>query len=377
MALLKSHFCWGSLRRAKIAETAAILFTSGSENLPKAVPLTHANLISDLRFAMKDMQLRQDDCMLGMLPPFHSFGLLLNVMMPACTRLRVVYHANPTEADMLARLIAAYRVTMAVGTPTFIGNILRNAGDSQAASVRVVITGAEKCSDAIYELIRRKCPEAIVLEGYGITECGPIVALNKPGAVKAGTIGHPLDCMEWLLLDEQGKIIREAGKTGMLLVRGPNIFHGYIHFDGESPFVEKEGKTWYRTGDLIALDEDGFMVFMGRLKRFVKIGGEMISLPAIEEILLKAYQDKSKDGPVLAVEALGEELQPVVTLFSTIPLEREEVNHQLRDAGLAPINFIRQIIPITEIPLLGSGKVDYRNLKSMRTESNLSDSLAK
>lgn len=278
---------------------------------------------------------------------------------------------------MLARLIAAYRVTMAVGTPTFIGNILRNAGDSQAASVRVVITGAEKCSDAIYELIRRKCPDAIVLEGYGITECGPIVALNKPGAVKAGTIGHPLDCMEWLLLDEQGKIIREAGKTGMLLVRGPNIFHGYIHFDGESPFVEKEGKTWYRTGDLIALDEDGFMVFMGRLKRFVKIGGEMISLPAIEEILLKAYQDKSKDGPVLAVEALGEELQPVVTLFSTIPLEREEVNHQLRDAGLAPINFIRQIIPITEIPLLGSGKVDYRNLKSMRTESNLSDSLAK
>jgi long-chain-fatty-acid--[acyl-carrier-protein] ligase len=266
---------------------------------------------------------------------------------------------------------------MGVGTPTFIGNILRSASDNQADSIRLVITGAEKCSEAIYDLIRRKCPEAIVLEGYGITECGPIVAMNKPNVFKAGTIGHPLECMEWLLLDEQGHIIREAGKTGMLLVRGPNVFHGYINFDGESPFVEKEGKTWYRTGDLIALDEDGFMVFMGRLKRFVKIGGEMVSLPAIEEILLKAYQEKSKDGPVLAVEALGEELQPLITLFTTIELEREEVNHCLRDAGLAPINFIRQIIRINEIPLLGNGKVDYRNLKSMYAEKNLSDSATK
>jgi acyl-CoA synthetase (AMP-forming)/AMP-acid ligase II len=264
-----------------------------------------------------------------------------------------------------------------VGTPTFIGNILRNASDNQAASIRLVVVGAEKCSEAIYELIRQKCPEALVLEGYGITECGPIVAMNKPNVFKAGTIGHPLECMEWLLLDEQGNIIREAGKTGMLLVRGPNVFHGYINFDGESPFVEKEGKTWYRTGDLIALDEDGFMVFMGRLKRFVKVGGEMVSLPAIEEILLKAYQARSKDGPVLAVEALGEELQPLITLFTTIELEREEVNHCLRDAGLAPINFIRQIIHIDEIPLLGNGKVDYRNLKSMYAEKNLSDSVTK
>ena len=365
MALLKSYFCWGSLRNAKVADTAAILFTSGSENLPKAVPLTHHNLISDLRYAMKDMQLRQDDCLLGMLPPFHSFGLLLNVMMPACTGLRVVYHANPTEANMLARLIAAYRVTMAVGTPTFIGNILRNAGEVQAASIRVVITGAEKCTDPIYDLIRRKCPEAIVLEGYGITECSPIVAMNKPGKVKAGTIGHPLECMEWMLLDEQGKTVNEPNQTGMLLVRGPNVFHGYINFDGESPFVEREGKTWYRTGDLVAVDEDGFMVFKGRLKRFVKIGGEMISLPAIEEILLQAYQSKSKEGPVLAVESLGEELQPMITLFSTIPLTREEVNQHLKEAGMAALNFIRQIIQIDEIPLLGSGKVDYRGLKSL------------
>ncbi|MFA6929704.1 MAG: acyl-[ACP]--phospholipid O-acyltransferase [Lentisphaeria bacterium] len=369
MSLLRSHFCWSQLRRAKVADIAAILFTSGSENLPKAVPLTHQNLISDLRYAMKDMKLRQDDCLLGMLPPFHSFGLLLNVMMPACTRLRVVYHANPTEGDMLARLIAAYKVTMAVGTPTFVNNILRNASGEQAYSLRVVITGAEKCTDSVYELIRQRCPEAIVLEGYGITECGPIVSLNKPGAVKAGTIGHPLECIEWLLLNEQKEIIRENGQTGMLLVRGPNVFHGYINFNGENPFEEIAGKTWYRTGDLIAMDEDGFMVFKGRLKRFVKIGGEMVSLPAIEEILVAAYQAQVKDGPVLAVEALGEELQPLLTLFTTIPLEREEVNNHLREAGMASLNFIRQIIPIKEIPLLGTGKIDYRSMKSLAQEN--------
>ncbi len=310
------------------------------------------------------MRLRQDDCLLGMLPPFHSFGLLLNVMMPACTGLRVVYHANPTEGDMLARLVAAYKVTMAVGTPGFISGILRNAKQNQTATIRVVITGAEKCTAEVYELIRNKCPDAIVLEGYGITECSPIVAMNKPDKVKAGTIGHPLECMEYLLVGENGEIISEKEKTAMLLVRGPNVFSGYINFDGESPFVEMQGKKWYKTGDLIALDKDGFMVFKGRLKRFVKIGGEMISLPAIEEVLTEIYKEAAKKGPALAVEAIGDESKEQLTLFSSIELEREEVNKQLKDAGFSPLNFIRQTIKVDEIPLLGSGKIDYRKLKN-------------
>ena len=363
-ALLCSYFCWRSLRRAKVQDTAVILFTSGSESLPKAVPLTHRNLLTDLRSAMADMHLRQDDCILGMLPPFHSFGILLNVMMPCCTNIRMVYHANPMEGDMLARLIAAYKATMAVATPTFVANFLRNATPAQVASLRMVITGAEKCTDAVYDLIVSKCPEAIVLEGYGITECGPIVALNKPDKAKAGTIGHPLDCLEWAITDENCQHRLPDGQTGMLIVRGDNVFSGYINYDGPSPFVEFEGKTWYRTGDLVALDSDGFMVFKGRLKRFVKIGGEMVSLPAIEEILVGHYRDETHEGPVLAVESLGDELHPEITLFTTMPLQREEVNQVIRSASMAPINTIRNIISVDAIPVLGTGKVDYRTLKT-------------
>ncbi len=364
-ALLRSRFCWSTLRKAKVQDTAVILFTSGSETLPKAVPLTHTNLLTDLRSAMADMQLRQDDCILGILPPFHSFGILLNVMMPCCTNVRIAYHANPMEGDMLARLIAAYKATMAVATPTFVANFLRNATPAQVASIRVVITGAEKCTDAVYDLIINKCPDAVVLEGYGITECSPIVALNKPGRVKAGTIGHILDCMEWAITDEQCQRRLPTGQTGMLIVRGANVFSGYLNYDGASPFVEFEGKSWYRTGDLIAVDNDGFMVFKGRLKRFVKIGGEMVSLPALEEILINHYRSENQDGPVLAVESLGEELHPEITLFSTLPLKREDVNQVIRDAGLPPINTIRNIVAIKEIPVLGTGKVDYRTLKTM------------
>ncbi len=363
-ALLGSYFCWRSLWRAEVPDTAAILFTSGSENLPKAVPLTHHNFLVDLRSAMADMQLRQDDCILGMLPPFHSFGILLNVMMPCCTNVRIVYHANPMEGEMLARLIAAYKITMAVATPTFVANFLRNATLAQVSSIRVVITGAEKCTDPVYELITSKCPEAIVLEGYGITECSPIVAMNKPGKVKAGTIGHPLDCLEWAITDEDCQRRVPPGQTGMLIVRGESVFGGYLNHDGDSPFVEFENHSWYRTGDLVSLDQDGFMIFQGRLKRFVKIGGEMVSLPAIEEILVNHYRTESQEGPVLAVESLGDELHPEITLFTTLELSREEVNQVIRAAGLAPINTIRNIIAVKSIPVLGTGKVDYRTLKA-------------
>ena len=151
----------------------------------------------------------------------------------------------------------------------------------------------------------------------------------------------------------------------MLIVRGSNVFSGYLNYDGASPFVNFEGKSWYRTGDLVALDNDGFMIFKGRLKRFVKIGGEMVSLPAIEEILVDHYRSEAQDGPVLAVESVGDELHPELTLFSTLALKREEVNQVIRDAGLSPINTIRNIVAVKEIPILGTGKVDYRTLKTM------------
>lgn len=361
--VLASHFCWRSLRRAAVPEIAAVLFTSGSESRPKAVPLTHTNILTNLTAAMAPLGLRRDDCVLGMLPPFHSFGLLMNFVMPACASLRVAYHTNPTEGDMLARLIAAYRATMMVGTPTFIANILRRANSEQARTVRLLITGAEKCPEAAYALFREKCPAAAFLEGYGITECSPVVAMNQPGAAKAGSIGKILACLDWRVLDREMKPV-PAGGTGMLYVSGPSVFAGYMHYDGPSPFVDFEGKTWYRTGDLVSADEEGFIFFKGRLKRFVKIGGEMVSLPAIEEVLLEKY--RSEDVPLpLAVDALGTEEQPLVTLFTVLDIDREHANTALREAGLSPIHNIRQVVSLTAIPVLGSGKTDYQSLKKL------------
>lgn len=361
--LLKSKISWGSLRKAKVKDIAAILFTSGSENLPKAVPLTHENMITDLHYAIHRMHFRKDISMVGMLPPFHSLGLLLNVIFPVCTNIRCVYHPNPTDGEMLARLIAAYRTTFACGTPTFMANIMKHGTREQFKSLQYVVTGAEKCSEAVFELFREKCNNVRVFEGYGITECGPVVSLATAEASKPGTIGRPIDCTEAIVTNEDCTQEVPANTTGMLLVRGPSIFKGYLNYDGPSPFVELNGKTWYKTGDLVQLDEEGFVIFKGRLKRFVKLGGEMISLPAIEDVLNEKYRNPDQDGPTLAVEATGGEEHPVITLFTTVPLDKEEVNQTLRSAGFSPLQSIREVVKMDTIPILGTGKTDYRTLR--------------
>ncbi|MBR6060125.1 MAG: AMP-binding protein [Victivallales bacterium] len=360
--LLASKFNWSSLRNAPVQDTAVILFTSGSENLPKAVPLTHLNLLNDAKYAMKHIDMTLDDCILGMLPPFHSFGVMINFIISTCSNCRLVFHANPTEGEMLARIVAAYRVTMGVGTPTFIAGIFRNATQEQVQSIRMTITGAEKCPQSTYELIHSKCPTAHVLEGYGITECGPIAALNPIVNAKQGTLGKPIGCEEWTVRDENLQPV-PYDMTGMLYLRGANIFSGYMNYDGPSPFVTIDGKEYYQTGDLVSADADGFLTFRGRKKRFVKIAGEMVSLPAIEEVLQKHFK-ATDESLAIAVESVGTEEQPDITLFTTLDLERDDVNHTIRESGLSPIHSIKQIVKVAEIPILGTGKTDYRTLKS-------------
>ena len=365
-----SHISWHSLWKAPIPETAVILFTSGSESMPKTVPLTHKNMLTGLDAAIRDMQIKQGDVLLGMLPPFHSFGILLNTIFTCATNIRVVYHANPVEGAMLARMTAAYKVTFYCGTPTFVTNIVRNATPEQLSTLTLVVTGAEKCQQHTIDLLRERAPKARIFEGYGITECSPIVSLNKPNAIREGTIGRLLDCEEGIVMDEDCTRELPPDTVGMLVVRGPNIFNGYLNYDGPSPFVEYKGKTWYRTGDLVKLSADGYVTFAGRLKRFVKIGGEMISLPAIEEVLLATFPgDPEIKGPALAVEDTGTEDQPVLTLFTTVPLEREAVNAALKEKGFSPIQFIRTIVKLDAIPVLGTGKTDYRTLKTIKPEA--------
>ncbi|WP_417915634.1 AMP-binding protein [Candidatus Electronema sp. JM] len=363
-ALLKSRFSWRQLRQAKIAENAAILFTSGSEARPKAVPLTHANFLANLRDFAQVLSLSSNDRLLGILPVFHSLGLAGTVILPLCSGLRTVYWPNPTEGAMLARMTAAYGTTALIATPTFLQGMLRAAKPEQLQSLRLIFSGAEKCPEHVFAALKEKCPQTVLCEGYGVTECSPLISVNSLTAPQLGTIGKLLPSMRHVLLDPETGKSAAAGKNGRLLVRGPNVFGGYIG-EAKSPFVEFDGQLWYDTGDLM-FERDGVLVFAGRLKRFVKIGGEMISLPAIEQALETHYP--IGEGPILAVAASGDEQHPELVLLTTLNTDRQEANQAIRAAGLSPLHNIRLVQQVAAIPLLGSGKTDYTAISRMAKE---------
>lgn len=369
VAAFQARFNWTSLLAAKPPATAAVLFTSGSESYPKAVPLSHGNILANIRDAAHALNFREDERVMGCLPPFHAFGLTTTTILPMLLGLRVVYHPNPTEGRMLARLIEAYHATLLVGTPTFLGGILRVAEDRHLESLRIVVSGAEKCSEGIYATLARRWPKTTVLEGYGITECSPVVSVNREDDPRTGSIGKPLLSVEWAIVNLETGCRVEPGQPGMLLVRGPSVFVGYLNPDVESPFETFEGRDWYRTGDLV-FQERGVLVFSGRLKRFVKLGGEMVSLPAIEEALSKQFQGDEETEPTLAVEASTEELNPDLILFSVGAIRRDDANAAIRAAGLSSLHNIRVVRQIDQIPTLGTGKTDYRALKALLAEAS-------
>ena len=341
-----------------------VLFTSGSETLPKAVPLTHANILTNIRDILSMERVFENDVILGMLPPFHSFGIIVTTILPLCAGMRTVYHPNPTEAAILARVIEAYKVSLMVGTPTFLSGIVRVARPRQLDSLRLAITGAEKCPQPVYEAIERRCPQLTVLEGYGITECSPVVSANPDAEPVRFSIGKLMPTVQGVVVGVETLARVPPGETGMLLVRGPSIFPGYLAHTGESPFVTFEGQSWYRTGDLVRQTADGVLFFEGRLKRFIKLGGEMVSLPAVEATLQPHFPAAEDDkGPVMAVEAMGHADAPEIVLFTTREVDREAVNRWLREAGLSPLYHVRRVILVDTIPVLGTGKTDYRSLK--------------
>jgi len=361
-AWLRGYVNWSRLSKAVIRETAVVIFTSGSETVPKAVPLTHNNLISNMRDLLRIVKIYENDRLIGLLPPFHSFGLTATMLLPLCGAAPIAYHPNPTEADTLAKLIDAYGVTLLVGTPTFLGGIARVGTAEQLASLRLAVTGAEKCSEKVYEALKEKCENAIILEGYGVSECSPIISINDENEPQPFTIGKVLPSLDYMLVDpESFEPVKQPG-SGMLLVSGPSVFGGYLNYEGKSPFVQLNGKLWYNTGDLVSVNESAVLTFNGRLKRFVKLGGEMISLPAIEAVLESHFACQSDEGPVLAVEAADVE-NPELVLFTSLEIDTESANRKIREAGLSGLHSIRRVIKLEEIPVLGTGKTNYRALK--------------
>ncbi len=369
--LLATYLSPGSfLRNLPMAdpdEAAVVLFTSGSESTPKAVPLTHRNLITNVRAAIPVLALARSDSLLAFLPPFHSFGLMGNVLAPILSGVRAVHHPDPTDAAALVRTTAAYRATIMVTTPTFLSYMFAVAGPEDLVSLRVIVTGAEKCPEALFDRASRLAPAAKMIEGYGITECSPVVAGNLLHRIKRGTVGPPVEGVEICVVDPDTKRPLPPDTLGILLVRGPSVFAGYWQYDGADPFVEVDGKHWYYTGDLVRVDDDGYIHFCGRLKRFLKAGGEMISLPALEEPLVQHYPS-TDEGPQVAIEGIERPDGRLIVLFTTRDISLRQANSLLAEAGFRGVMRIDEVRRVEAIPVLGTGKTDYKVLRGMLAE---------
>lgn len=348
---------------------AVVLFTSGSEKAPKAVPLTHRNILSDQRAALEALNLKRTDSGLGFLPMFHSFGLTVTGLLPLVTGVRIVHHPDPTDAGALVRKIAAYKPTLVAGTPTFMSYILDRAKPGDLDSLRMIVVGAEKCPPAVFDKVKQLAPRAEILEGYGVTECSPVVSVNRPGHVKPGTIGEPLPGVEVCVTDLETNEVLPRGTMGMLHVAGPIVFPGYIGHDGPPPFADFGGKHWYVTGDLAELDPTGAIVFHGRLKRFLKAGGEMISLPALEEPFAKKYPP-TDTGPRVAVEGIETPDGRRIVLFTTEPMTLREANALLQQEGFRGVMRLDDVKKLDALPVLGTGKTDYKVLRAMIKEKS-------
>jgi long-chain-fatty-acid--[acyl-carrier-protein] ligase len=352
------------LGRIGADDPAVILFTSGSETLPKGVPLTHANLMENMKATVSEAHVTSRERMYGFLPPFHSFGINATALTPLLAGVRVAHYPNPTDARRIAFGIQRYGITLVAGTPTFLRGIVQAARPGQLDTVNLFVAGAEKAPAELQELVAALGTNARLREGYGITECSPIVSLARPYETPVG-VGRPLPNVDMQIVNVETHAPLPQGETGMILVSGPSIFSGYIGDDVPDPFVELDGKRWYVTGDLGYLDRDGNLTIAGRLKRFVKIGGEMISLPALEDVLTTRWPG-TDEGPRVAVASREREGErPLICAFTTLDTDVDEINSVLRDSGFSALARVHRVRKLDAIPLLGTGKVDYRHLQEL------------
>jgi long-chain-fatty-acid--[acyl-carrier-protein] ligase len=349
-------------------DPAVILFTSGTESLPKAVPLSHRNILTNQGAALSCIQLTGRDILYAVLPPFHSFGFSVTGMLPLLAGVKVYYAPDPTDHAAMVHDIATWRPTIFCCAPTFIQGLFRAAHGHHLASLRYVVSGAERTPRELFDAVAAMGEGHELLEGYGITECGPIVTLTRSKMPRVG-VGLPIPGVELCIIDPETSEVLGAGIDGEICIRGPNVFHGYIGHP-RTPFVTLKGVQWYRSGDRGHLEE-GALVLTGRLKRFVKIGGEMVGLGGIEDELLKLAAEQGwaksspeqEEGPILAIavrEVEGE--KPVIVLFTTFQISKEAANEALKASGFGKIVKIGEVKQIEKIPLTGVGKVHYSGL---------------
>ncbi len=360
----------GALKRMRlnlVDENAPciILFTSGTEAAPKGVPLSHKNIISNQRSAMQCIDLRAEDVVYGILPPFHSFGFSVAGLFPILGGIRVAYYPDPTDSFALAEGVRRWKITLFCSAPSFIKGLFYAAKPEDLKSIRYFVSGAEKAPAELFDRVAQT--GAKLLEGYGITECSPILTLNRPNMPPKG-VGRLAPDIELITIHPETLAQLPEGIDGEICVRGPNIFSGYLE-NPRTPFIEIDGKRWYRTGDLGHLEPDGSLILSGRLKRFTKIGGEMISLGGVEEVIVKHLINIKRISPDVPSVALiadeKEEGKPRLILFAAMDLGKDEANQILQEAGFSNLIKIAEVRKIEEIPIMGTGKTDYRTLQGL------------
>jgi acyl-[acyl-carrier-protein]-phospholipid O-acyltransferase/long-chain-fatty-acid--[acyl-carrier-protein] ligase len=363
-------------REESLDSLATIIFSSGSTGDPKGVMLSHYNVASNIEQLGQVFGFRSRDRMLGVLPFFHSFGFTGTLMLPGALGLGVVYHANPLDAKTIGPLVLEHQVSFLLATPTFLQIYLRGCSPEQFGSLRLVAVGAEKLPDRLATAFEDQFGIR-PFEAYGCTECAPAVTVNthdfraagfRQVGAKRGKIGHPLPGVCVRIVDPETKSPAPFGQPGLLLVRGPNVMRGYLNKAEQTAAVLQSG--WYTTGDIAALDEDGFIQITDRLSRFSKIGGEMVPHLKVEEKLheLVAATEQTFVVASVADEKKGERL---VVLHKLAAEALRDCLEKLTTCDLPNLwkpkadAFVR----VEAFPLLGTGKLDLRRVKEIAQAS--------
>jgi acyl-[acyl-carrier-protein]-phospholipid O-acyltransferase / long-chain-fatty-acid--[acyl-carrier-protein] ligase len=346
------------------ASAAVIVFTSGSEGVPKGVELTHGNILANIRQMLAVTDFTDQDRLFNCLPLFHSFGLTVGTFVPLLRGLYVFLYPSPLHYRVVPAVLYDRNCTVFISTNTFLNGYARKALPYDFRSLRYLFAAAEKLQEATALLWSQKYGVRI-LEGYGATECSPCVSLNTPLEPRYSSVGRLMPGMEYKLEKVEG-----VDDGGRLFVRGPNVMKGYLNADANAKFLALAG--WYDTGDVVSVDAEGYLHIRGRLKRFAKVSGEMVSLSAVEDALAGAFPQYGLRCQIAVItrpdEGKGEAL---IAVTNEPKLTLDEIRDAIKAKGLTNLSTPREIKTVKEIPKLGTGKVDHRGLKAlMETPEN-------
>lgn len=361
---------WRSLLRVSLnprglvpkprSEVAVVLFTSGSEAMPKGVELTHTNLLANIRQLLAVYDLNDADRLFNAMPLFHSFGVI-GMTLPLIHGCYVFLYPSPLHYRAIPTLIYDLDCTVFFGTNTFLNGYARKASPFDFRSLRLLIAGAEKLQETTAQTWARQFGER-VLEAYGATECSPCITVNTPINPRFGSAGRFMPEMEYKFEPVEG-----VAEGGRLWVRGPNIMRGYLNAEANEKFLA--GGGWYDTGDIACMDEDGFLFILGRLKRFAKVSGEMVSLAAAEEALAGAFPQYGLRFQIAVLARPDADRGESLIAVSNEPkLQLEQIRAAIKSKGLSNLYVPREIKYVRDIPKLGTGKVDHRELQNTISE---------